>query len=99
MRQLHKHVNLMEFQPTEALRNNFFATVRLVRLARAFNVERCVLISTDKAINPTSVMGASKRLAELSLLEQQKASGNRTKFMAVRFGNVLGSSGSVIGIF
>lgn len=95
----HKHVNLMESQPAEALRNNFFATVGLVRLASALNVERFIFISTDKAINPTSVMGASKRLAELALLEQQKVSDNQTRFMAVRFGNVLGSSGSVIQIF
>ena len=95
----HKHVNLMESQPAEALRNNFFATIGLVRLASALNVERVIFISTDKAINPTSVMGASKRLAELALLEQQKESDNQTRFMAVRFGNVLGSSGSVIQIF
>jgi FlaA1/EpsC-like NDP-sugar epimerase len=95
----HKHVNLMEAQPAEALKNNFFTTAGLARLASAFAVERFILISTDKAINPTSVMGASKRLAELSLLEQQQSAGNTTKFMAVRFGNVLGSSGSVIPIF
>ncbi|CAA6691292.1 MULTISPECIES: nucleoside-diphosphate sugar epimerase/dehydratase [unclassified Lentimonas] len=95
----HKHVNLMEAQPAESLKNNFFTTASLARLASQFAVERFILISTDKAINPTSVMGASKRLAELSLLEQQKAEGNTTKFMAVRFGNVLGSSGSVIPIF
>ena len=95
----HKHVNLMEAQPAEALKNNFFTTAGLARLASQFDVERFILISTDKAINPTSVMGASKRLAELSLLEQQAAEGNTTKFMAVRFGNVLGSSGSVIPIF
>ena len=95
----HKHVNLMEAQPAEALKNNFFATSGLVRLASQYAVERFILISTDKAINPTSVMGVSKRLAELSLLEQQRAEGNVTKFMAVRFGNVLGSSGSVIPIF
>lgn len=95
----HKHVNLMEAQPAEALKNNFFTTAGLARLASAASVERFILISTDKAINPTSVMGASKRLAELSLLEQQQAEGNTTKFMAVRFGNVLGSSGSVIPIF
>jgi FlaA1/EpsC-like NDP-sugar epimerase len=95
----HKHVNLMEAQPVEALKNNFFTTAGLARLASASGVERFILISTDKAINPTSVMGASKRLAELSLLEQQGVAGNTTKFMAVRFGNVLGSSGSVIPIF
>lgn len=95
----HKHVNLMEVQPGEALRNNFFATVNLARLASEFAVERFVMISTDKAINPTSVMGASKRLAELAVTTQQNAEGNTTKFMAVRFGNVLGSSGSVITIF
>jgi FlaA1/EpsC-like NDP-sugar epimerase len=89
----------MESQPAEALRNNFFATVRLARLASAFTVDQFIFISTDKAINPSSVMGASKRLAELALLEQQHAPDNQTRFMAVRFGNVLGSSGSVIGIF
>jgi FlaA1/EpsC-like NDP-sugar epimerase len=95
----HKHVNLMEAQPAEALKNNFFTTAGLVRLASRYAVERFILISSDKAINPTSVMGASKRLAELSLLEQQQDEANTTKFMAVRFGNVLGSSGSVIPIF
>lgn len=95
----HKHVSLMEAQPAEALKNNFFTTASLARLASESEVERFILISTDKAINPASVMGASKRLAELSLLEQQQAEGNTTKFMAVRFGNVLGSSGSVIPIF
>jgi FlaA1/EpsC-like NDP-sugar epimerase len=95
----HKHVNLMEAQPAEALRNNFLTTAELARLASRFAVERFILISTDKAINPTSVMGASKRLAELSLLEQHRHAANTTKFMAVRFGNVLGSSGSVVPIF
>jgi FlaA1/EpsC-like NDP-sugar epimerase len=95
----HKHVNLMELQPDEALRNNFFATANLARIASEFQVERFVMISTDKAINPTSVMGASKRLAELAVSAQQNVAGNQTKFMSVRFGNVLGSSGSVITIF
>ena len=95
----HKHVDLMEGQPYEAVRNNFFATLELARLATEFEVGRFILISTDKAINPTSVMGATKRLAELALLEQQAVEGNSTRFMAVRFGNVLGSSGSVIPIF
>jgi len=95
----HKHVNLMEGQPAEALRNNFLATKQLVEIASQHNAERFILISTDKAINPTSVMGASKRLAELALSAQQIIPGNTTKFMALRFGNVLGSSGSVIPIF
>ena len=95
----HKHVNLMETQPAEALRNNFLATQQLARIASQCKVERFILISTDKAINPSSVMGASKRLAELSLIAQQNADANTTKFMAVRFGNVLGSSGSVVTIF
>ncbi|MFT5837358.1 MAG: FlaA1/EpsC-like NDP-sugar epimerase, partial [Candidatus Azotimanducaceae bacterium] len=95
----HKHVNLMEGQPAEAVRNNFFATKALARIASQHAAERFILISTDKAINPTSVMGASKRLAELALISQQAAAENTTKFMAVRFGNVLGSSGSVIPIF
>jgi FlaA1/EpsC-like NDP-sugar epimerase len=95
----HKHVNLMENQPAEALRNNFLVTRSLAKIARLYDCERFILISTDKAINPTSVMGASKRLAELALLAEQHTSDNRTKYMAVRFGNVLGSSGSVIPIF
>jgi FlaA1/EpsC-like NDP-sugar epimerase len=95
----HKHVNLMESQPDEALRNNFIATHELARIASRAGAERFVLISTDKAINPTSVMGASKRLAELAILAEEHAENNETKFMAVRFGNVLGSSGSVIPIF
>jgi len=95
----HKHVNLMEGQPAEALRNNFLATKQLAHIASRHHAERFILISTDKAINPTSVMGASKRLAELALTTQQAAPENTTKFMAVRFGNVLGSSGSVIPIF
>jgi len=95
----HKHVNLMEGQPAEALRNNFIATKQLAHIASQHGSERFILISTDKAINPTSVMGASKRLAELALIAQQATPENSTKFTAVRFGNVLGSSGSVIPIF
>ncbi|HTQ32068.1 MAG TPA: nucleoside-diphosphate sugar epimerase/dehydratase [Opitutaceae bacterium] len=95
----HKHVPLMERQPNEALKNNTLATAGLTRLASEFDVDRFVLISTDKAINPTSVMGCSKRLAEKVLLARQHAPGNRTAFLAVRFGNVLGSSGSVIPVF
>jgi FlaA1/EpsC-like NDP-sugar epimerase len=95
----HKHVPLMERQPGEAVKNNTLATAALTRLASEFGVERFVFISTDKAINPTSVMGCSKRLAEHALQLRQRAPGNTTAFMAVRFGNVLGSSGSVIPTF
>ena len=95
----HKHVTLMECQPGEALRNNFLATEQLAEISIRNNVEKFIFISTDKAINPTSVMGASKRLAELALHAQHSKKENQTKFIAVRFGNVLGSSGSVIPIF
>lgn len=95
----HKHVPSMERQPREALINNTLATANLCRLASEHKVERFIFISTDKAINPTSVMGCSKRLAEKSLQARQYVVGNDTAFMAVRFGNVLGSSGSVIPTF
>jgi FlaA1/EpsC-like NDP-sugar epimerase len=93
----HKHVPLMETNPTEAIKNNIFATKLIGELAGEANVKDFVLISTDKAVNPTSVMGASKRVAEIILqsLNQKYA----TNYMAVRFGNVLGSAGSVVPIF
>lgn len=94
----HKHVFLMERQPGEAIRNNSLGTRVLAEVSAAQGVEAFVLISTDKAINPTSVMGCTKRLAEIHLQALQPRHP-RTKFMAVRFGNVLGSSGSVVPIF
>ena len=93
----HKHVPLMEIQPDEAIRNNVFGTKNVAELADANHAEIFVLISTDKAVNPTSVMGATKRTAELVLQEINQHSN--TKFVTVRFGNVLGSRGSVVPLF
>jgi FlaA1/EpsC-like NDP-sugar epimerase len=94
----HKHVPLMEHQPAEALRNNSIGTEIVAQFASAHSAEKFILVSTDKAVNPTNVMGASKRLAEI-LLEQKSATKSGCAFAAVRFGNVLGSSGSVVPIF
>lgn len=93
----HKHVTLMEQNPAEAVKNNIFATRGLGRLAGEFGAKDVVLISTDKAVNPSSVMGASKRIAEIVVQDLNRTYD--TNFMAVRFGNVLGSAGSVVPIF
>lgn len=94
----HKHVPLMEDSPQEAIKNNVFGTSNVVRAAAIFQAERFVLISTDKAVNPTSVMGASKRLAEMTVLAIAKQFPE-LKCGMVRFGNVLGSNGSVVPLF
>lgn len=94
----YKHVGLMEENPVEAVRNNSLATRLVARLAGEFAVERFVLISTDKAVDPATVMGASKALAEWAVEAEQQRFSN-TQYAAVRFGNVLGSSGSVVPIF
>ncbi len=93
----HKHVPMMEANPEEAIKNNVMGTINVAQAAKAFSSSKFVLISTDKAVNPTSVMGASKRIAEMFIqfLDQSSA----TNFVAVRFGNVLGSKGSVIPLF
>ncbi len=93
----HKHVPLMEENPKEAIKNNVFGTLNVVQAADKYEVDRFILISTDKAVNPTNVMGASKRICEMII--QSINSISKTEFVAVRFGNVLGSNGSVIPLF
>ena len=93
----HKHVPLMEDSPNEAIKNNVLGTLKMVKASDQYGVERFVQISTDKAVNPTSVMGASKRIRELMI--QTYNNRSKTEFVAVRFGNVLGSNGSVIPLF
>lgn len=93
----HKHVPLMETSPLEAIKNNVFGTYNVVNCADEFNVKRFILISTDKAVNPTNIMGATKRLCEMIIQAKDKVS--KTEYAAVRFGNVLGSNGSVIPLF
>lgn len=93
----HKHVPLMEDSPNEAIKNNVFGTYHVAKMAAAYHTETFVLISTDKAVNPTNIMGASKRICEM--IVQMMANHSETKFVAVRFGNVLGSNGSVIPLF
>ena len=94
----HKHVPLMETSPAEAVKNNVFGTWNMVTLAEKYNAEKFVMISTDKAVNPTNVMGATKRCCEM-IVQYMSQKGGSTEYVTTRFGNVLGSNGSVIPLF
>jgi len=94
----HKHVPLLEYNAVSAVKNDVIGTRNLIYAASHYKIDRFVMISTDKAVNPTSIMGASKRIAEMLLQAKAKING-QTKFMAVRFGNVIGSNGSVVQLF
>ncbi|MDA8174109.1 MAG: nucleoside-diphosphate sugar epimerase/dehydratase [Nitrospiraceae bacterium] len=93
----HKHVPLMEHNPMEAVKNNIFGTKNILDFSNAYKIEKFVMISTDKAVNPTSIMGATKRVAEMLTINMDRSSSSH--FSVVRFGNVLGSNGSVVPIF
>ena len=95
----HKHVPLMEHNIVEAINNNVFGTLNVVDMVEKHNIDRFIMISTDKAVNPTNVMGATKRLCEMIILSKAKYGNSNTIFSATRFGNVLGSAGSVIPLF
>ena len=97
MRAAHKHVPLMEHCCSEAVKNNVFGTLNVVNAAEKYGVQKFIMVSTDKAVNPTNVMGATKRLCELIVLS--RSDSMTTSFSATRFGNVLGSNGSVIPLF
>ena len=94
----HKHVPLMEKSPNEAIKNNCMGTLNVVKLADKYKVDNFVLISTDKAVRPTNIMGATKRICEM-IVQTYARKSEHTRFAAVRFGNVLGSNGSVIPLF
>ena len=95
----YKHVPMLEIQPWKAIENNVVGTSRLIEVADEHGLERFVLVSTDKAVRPANVMGTSKRIAEMMTLNQNYCTFLRTQFIAVRFGNVVGSVGSVIPLF